>query len=175
MLDKIYKFDGGLIKLFQWMIHLLELHTDIERKQVINFFFEISKGLIIMYLFFVIISGILSPSLILFFSLLNVVLIWNFRKIVKDAFLGQTIKVSAFPVEIITRRFLRLYMFFGIIVSTVFLNIEKTLIDFTCLLMIWLFFCIEYLLCTTSLPPGEKQKRKEEKEMKNMVPVPTNH
>lgn len=35
--------------------------------------------------------------------------------------------------------------------------------------------CTEYLLCTVSLPPGEKQKRLEEKEMKNMIPIPLGH
>lgn len=33
--------------------------------------------------------------------------------------------------------------------------------------------CLELLLCTTSIPPGEKQKKLEEKEMRNLQLIPT--
>lgn len=62
------------------------------------------------------------------------------------------------------------------VLTTFFGNIEERNVLFSvCNTLIWLIlpteFLIEYLFCTTSLPPGEKDRKKTERETRNMIPI----
>ena len=62
------------------------------------------------------------------------------------------------------------------LLSVIFGNFEDQNILFSvCASLVWFIlpteFLIEYVFCTTSLPPGEKEKRATEKEMRNMTPT----
>ena len=88
---------------------------------------------------------------------------------------------DALPVEIINNKNLRISLlliipFAELLSFGLFLNNKDPLmVTFPLVVeskIFYVFLCIEYLLCTTSLPPGEKERRRIEKEISSLVPVP---
>lgn len=87
---------------------------------------------------------------------------------------------GALPVEIINNKNLRIFLlliipFTELLSFGLFLNNKDPLMVTFPLIVIskifYVFLYIEYLLCTTSLPPGEKERKQIEKEMSSLVPI----
>lgn len=190
MFDNI---DLWFIKWFQYGVRQIELYTPIERKNLIAFFFVAMRNLLFAIypttalLFFLDIYMAIS----MVFSIFGLTFI--FLEI-KKAMIHQE-KSDFLPKEIIFRKKERftvvlynLVIFFNVVPILLYvavpffnqvINNATIVMCFFGLFLISCFaltvFCSEYLLCTTPLPPGEKQKKLEEKETRNMVPVPINH
>lgn len=181
------QIDSKIITLVQWLVRQCELYTSVLRKKII----ELTLSSVMMSIIMIISSLLL---VILFADdkvdiLVSVFLIgWNiflFTDLYRNM-LGLTKKntpANSLPQEIITRMLPRLILLTGlltlfllVIILEIYLPIKSNAHLFfrfyeyalCSVLSFSLFF--EYLLCTTSLPPGEKQRREEEKEMRNMIP-----
>lgn len=179
-----YKIDSGLIVWVQWIVRQFELYTPIERMDLISSFLLLNKWMIILSFFLVALCLMSGYKFDMYFlSPLSLSCNYVFRKLTTSIQKEPTI----LPKEIISRyefRCLYLLVFPAWMLSIVlgFLiyyltntidTLSLTLVIIASIFVTELF--LEYLLCTISLPPGEKQKRLEEKEMKNMIPIPLGH
>ena len=85
---------------------------------------------------------------------------------------------DALPAEIHTRLYWRIALHICLILFSCFIAVHKfdTAFEMVTIYLQWILLfmipiCIEYLLCTTSLPPGEKERKQIEKEMSSLVPI----
>lgn len=129
-------------------------------------------------------------------SALNCIMFFNIWRDMKHLLKKENSNQSALPKEIHTRKKLRKILLFSVLVIVAVpmlidlaLTIYKVsgitstlpepnethwLIQRTYIFIdffIGIYLVAEYLLCTTSLPPGEKEKRRYEKETRGMVPA----
>lgn len=183
--------DVFLINWFQYGVRQFELYTSINRKNLLNFFLFLMRFTIIITFLFAIITllyGYDTYMPMLFLTASSTGIYLRIKKVV-----AHQKETDILPREIVYRKIDRLYAFFCcVFVSFVVLivlilifpvlykiNGDVNIINLITMAIIFSFpllsCCAEYLLCTVSLPPGEKQKRKEEKEMKNMIPIPLGH
>lgn len=181
------RIDDFLITWSQWLVRQLELYTPVERKGLANFCLLLLKYSIIAMAILILFKVFVSEydGSIYIFGIL--VLIFSFDYFVfKTLFSRQKDVETSLPREIITRVPHRYLMILASISSigvifplliTAFLSEgiytpQMLLITFN-----WGIFliklCLELILCTTSMSHGEKQKRLEEKEMRNLQLIPT--
>ena len=168
------KIDDEIIHKTQWIVRQIELFTDITRKEILNFFLLVLKWLILA---FVIIAGIEFTADQYFLAALNLFTSSGFllQQIDIKKIASQEQKI-ALPEEITTRRILRIIFLVITIVCTPYIVIfifygKSDLPTTIAMIQFAIFYTItilEYLLCTISLPPGEKKQYELEKEMKNM-------
>ncbi len=185
------KIDMFLITWTQWFVRQAELYTPIERKNFLSIFINLLKWVIVTWGIVSMLVAITSfPSFIsfplLFISEAGCLLF------LKDFFcyvnLSKKITTTGkLPTEIASRYTIRhtyfLFVLFGPITIwclhlmttsryTDLVIISIYIIGTFCLVCFHIYLCIEYLLCTTSLPPGEKERRGIEKEISSLVLVP---
>ena len=120
---------------------------------------------------------VLSLLVLLFFAIACPFILKKYKILIK-IFRLQKVK-ETLPQEIMTRTLDRMSLFYlTIFTSTLYLTIlslpgENGLIIvvscFAHVIMLFLLLVFEYLLCTTTLPPGEKEKRKFERETRHLT------
>lgn len=179
--------DIRLINCFQWALRQCELFTNLDRKKLLNISMSVYKiALTILslitvsrFMFRVNVVGVFTNIV---FLLLSILIYLNWLILI-----GKRTKSEALPEEIATRKKHRLLILIGhtplafvFLSSALVLTLSQTgdiaeeLMTFDHLffsILLFLHFPTEYLLCTTSLPPGEKERRKAEKEQRNMTLV----
>ena len=183
--------DAKTISFFQWIVRQFELYTEIKREGILKLHLSILKYLLTILILLASINAVLAKAEwggYVFFFLLTLPAIFisfipiyfELQKLSKKKSPKQTL-----PKEITSRSFCRKGFFlllsihfpvaFFLMPSDFFSKITEP-INFV-LFVLWCTVCslyiLENLLCTTSPPPGEKEKRKLEKEMKSMVPIPS--
>ena len=95
------------------------------------------------------------------------------EKSMRDMIKSQKEMPGVLPKEIVTRITIR-KIFWLLVLSWLIYNrfVEFSLFtEFAGLSTPFFTLFVEYMLCTTSLPPGEKERQKQEKEMKNLAPA----
>lgn len=182
MFSTIDSIDNFCINLAQWIVRQVELYTSIERKGLLNYCLFLLKGFIVGLVLSIILNLLVSPHLALILASLVVpIFIFDyiiFKILIKDQ---ERSNWASLPHEIITRKAIRLVHLFSFLVATgvlseiiislvtdVFLP-RYLIIIFICSIFV-IEFCLDLLLCTVSLPPGEKQKKVTEKELRDMEP-----
>lgn len=177
-----YEIDNFQITWAQWLIRQLELYTKIERASVFNFFLILSRNFIIgLSLTTVLCSFLNFPVSILILAVL--LIIAHFTDYIFFKITSSTQQENTLPKEIITRKGARLitlicFVFWILfLLPMLFIDILKSGVLYpNNLLALFVFanlfakLALELLLCTTSLPPGEKQKKVAEKELREMEP-----
>lgn len=191
------KIDNSLIVSAQWIVRQFELYSSATRKSVGDKLIKTLTTLTLLglatgatfafigftknhdpleYLYY---FGISFAFFIGFFA--QVILLRDGKRI-----LNKEQKDSLLPEEIVTREYKRkmsLYenlFLFPLFLITLFIQIiysNDTLEIIKNSSVSGLFFAtvfnelaLEYLFCTTSLPPGEKKRREQEKETRHMNP-----
>lgn len=174
--------DTGLIHGAQWFVRQLELFTTITKK-------ELCKKLI--YCFFIsgevwgislILLGLTQISIIFFFIGPSVCFAClTITKKLQALVKSQNETDIALPEEIITRKWKRtadVCILLFLVTPWSFLVLfytDNTLIELIAICSFFIQEAIsvvtEYILCTTSLPPGEKKRIKLERAMKHAVPT----
>ena len=191
--------DNYLIHLAQWVVRQLELYTSITRRHLLYFFIVPNALCCLVDIAFIFncLSLFLEPNntsnkdflsvvtllFILLIALLFILLLFMHTSTIISAIkiAKNPIGNSMLPKEIINnywKRELYLLDLFVFFLSLFMLTQAEVTID----VQIIFYFCylviaclafpliLEYFLCTTSLPPGEKEKRKIKKEIEKMVP-----
>lgn len=174
--------DDRLINISQWFVRQLELYTLFTRDMFIRkcffisgafFLLKIMCGTVILFLSE---GNLYMMSIPLFISIFPAALIMAALKISWAT--GRRDDPSILPRVVHTRRDDR---------RRARLSSLTTFMTTSLLYMMWhdkyitlgygsmaglaaTATCIEYLLCTISLPPGEKKKIKQEREMRNAIP-----
>lgn len=179
--------DNKLIGFFQWVVRQCELYTSIQRKTIINLDIKLLEVSIMLSIVSLLIGTALEKNLIdtlltlfitgcntcMFFALHQFTLVMNKRNRSKNSL----------PQEIISRINHRLVLLVGILIlflMAFYLDVYSPITDTSHLyfrffshslcFIFFVYLIFEYLLCTTSLPPGEMQKKQEEREMRYMTP-----
>ncbi len=176
--------DTGLINMTQWSVRQFELYTKITRKDLTNFCLSLIRvGLLVFFLVgttrFILESNFISAIINLVFMTTCTLNLMIWEMISK-----RNQPLGILPAEIKNRkepRIILILVSFLCILSLpffIFLGSKNEtnlielifLFNFLCFsMLIFLSVLIEYLLCTTSLPPHEKEKKVQEKEMKYMT------
>jgi magnesium-transporting ATPase (P-type) len=185
--------DNGIIALTQWAVTRAELYTPYTKKIAEPLLALVALMLTLLF----IISGVVlwvleliqrgySPGIFWF-----IVTLCNMQYLqVLVVTLSRTIRTKrensqVLPAERITRRFFRASLLFVALAYFLSDYVNIGLLDafdlrltgpfrevfFFEFMALPILLVLEYLVCTTSLPPGEKEKKKMERQMKNMTPV----
>lgn len=183
--------DNKLIIGFQWLVRQIELYTNKTRKDVIELNLSVLKFFLLTLLFPL---GILFYELILNGNVAFVVLIAFYLFFVFCSVSGywllKNTKINSYhstelPKEIVTRIFgrtmisvvsVQAFCLMAFIANLESFQIGDSIFEKPITVIMsafpfftaFLFFCFEYFLCTTSIPPGEKEERKIKKEMEQM-------
>lgn len=182
MFDKI---DNFLITWFQWGVRQFELYTKFERNDLVKASLLFFKVMIFSYIIVSTIKKEISIDTVFTLDIFTCLMLMVLYFVLKVSFSKQKNTTNVLPVEILTHKPLRWFSFLNtfIVIPLVFylsfllfsyislLNQEKLVVILSALvfsLNIIMIFYLEYLLCTISLPPGEKRKIMERKEMKQM-------
>ncbi len=167
--------DNKLIKGAQWMVRQFELYTSLTRRDL-YYFFQVYGST--MTGFTVLLAGTTNV-----FLLMGIYCSWLVS--IKNENRRQT-SSDILSSAILTRRFLRVVSFeatiFLFLIVTALLQCDPEMVAEMSWFRIgygyWVLLSpmisittLEYLLCTTSLPPGEKERRRQEKEMQNAFPA----
>lgn len=178
--------DSGMIDIASWGIRQVELYTKYERKDIGKSIFLVFKWFIILWVPIAIVAVLEAVTKGITTELLLLILItwWKFMQFLyfrnKKDFEAQGNELTAKSKEVTTRKEFRcnaLLFCFGMLPSIMFVG-SFFLKAVTPLLYLSLFFLgvityfqifVEYFLCTTPLPPNEKEKEKQEKEMRSMT------
>lgn len=172
--------DLTIIEFAQWLVRQLELFTPLTRTDINNFFLLTLKWSIVVFWLITLMEFACKETLLGFFGILNANISIKFYMILKKEFAEQDQKSDLLPIEIVTHMRIRTTMlkFFLLLVAPVYLFVLVIWDHFplTCFIVIsgailFTEITLEYLLCTMSLPPAEKQRREIEKETQNMVPA----
>jgi integral membrane sensor domain MASE1 len=167
-----------------WIVRQIELYTPITHKDLftwISFFALLCAallGLTAAVYFFT--SG--NDLLFLTVHTVNTFVMWNITKKLKR--MKDTQKISdTLPIAITTRKIPRLTLvvmesfcvtFITLVfLSKFFLSLAFNISDLIAVIYIFAFgfiLFLEYMLCTLPPPPGEKERKRIEKETRNMVP-----
>ncbi len=164
------RIDSKLISFFQWMVRQIELYTKATRRDTINFTLLSLRWLLVIWL-------AITIPLVYFesFSTLMLIICYGFFKALEEE--KRILEKNKIPIllEIEVGWKLRIFslsqFFFMTFLSMV---ADSSSLIFHSKVMSMLYFlwtCLYYLKCTSSLPPGEKEKRKTEKEIKGLVPI----
>lgn len=174
--------DKKLITAAQWIINQIELFSNKLRHDVCNVVTQTIKGLHISWCFLIFMFFAIEPNpryflfAVLFFLFASPFIIKKYKDLV---LLYKSQKsTEALPKEIWTRAPERVsHLVLLPTTTTIYitaLNLEGdnpsifVLSVVMHIILIFLILAFEYLLCTTSLPPGKKERRKQEKEMRSM-------
>lgn len=175
--------DNQIIQVFQWAIRQLELFSFITRKIILNLLLFLLMVLVVLRtcigIQLVGIHSSIGTWIVLgFFLTLPYFLgLYNGSKAIQPA--------NLLPKEIVTRWLHRitsiLLVGLGAITFLLWLGLkirdQEDVFMFLIIKIIFYEGCfdliIEYILCTKSLPPGEKEKRKIEKELRRALPSGT--
>lgn len=168
VLDQI---DTAFIFCAQWVIRQIELFTSYTRNDIGDIMLRIEKYYLIPA-FAVVLLFKIDEIFVFPFLFLSIKFAKPNLSILKKRFEAQKkIQNETLPKEINECKPQRLL---GIIANIFFCFVTfKGVQSVVCQLMFLYFISFnlfEYFLCTTSLPPGEKRKREQEKETKNMLP-----
>lgn len=163
-------FDGWLIACFQYLVRQVELLTPLTRDSLFRVLMTLAFAGITSFGFFVMVK------LAFFWSFTVLFLLWigvHYFPVWKTSLRSSHL----YPREVYIRISIRFqyicsFILFALLLALVppedgFIPLEMMLFCGTYAL----FYCVEYLLCTTSLPPGEKAKWKCGKELRNAVPT----
>lgn len=178
--------DNYLIRLAQWVVRQIELYTPITRAAVGDILLSFNSATILLCFW----AGVshtskaisLSSNSSVFWSTLwiaNAFFVVSFLEILFHKRAARIIKTKqkdgSLPCEIWVRKkerflcLLFLSIFFSFFVKLALLpNNTISLEDFVLVVLISGDFLLEYFFCTTSLPPGEKERKKVEREMRSM-------
>lgn len=181
--------DNWIISIFQWTVRQIELYTDTTRKDLICGHLNTNK---VFFLFLLILSvaELFQKGLQLFTADIFFLMVFYSRNSEIEKISKRTSTINTLPKEIITRvpdRVLLVVLGFPAITMLLLIflavamafyhgispKIETGLYVYLVVCaVVFSLFCLEYLLCTTSIPPGEKERRKVKKEMKAFTPEP---
>lgn len=170
------KIDIFLILRAQWCVRQIELYTNKTRQDIFSLLFGMTRWSITATVICCLIAlkdHIWSPILILPMYFFIAKDTKEYKEII-----NKSDSIDTLPVEILTRishrRIILLVgLFFSCIISIHKFNsaFEMVIMYLQWISLFMIPICIEYLLCTTSLPPGEKERKKIEKEMSSLVPI----
>lgn len=181
MFRTFYKADITLIETAQWAVRQVELHTQVERRDILTFLTLTTKWLLIAN-FLVNLTLLLLEANLIFPSLINLVQIFFIFGTYREHknLILCTPKPGIIPIEILNRLLIRvvsiLLLPFLVVGWVGLVMVVDTLTPTTLILLsntmvLFIQLIIEYFLCTSSLPPGEKERKRQEKEMSNMSPA----
>lgn len=177
--------DNKLINLAQWIVRQIELFTNMTRDDFCKRLLRVNRSIHIAGVALVLIlpmieNIVLSIMLLICFTLVSPYTVLK-REVHRELLRTQQ-KTDVLPNEIYIRKEERRRVFI-LVVSEILLfflvvlpkNRELSPILVFCIIMIldFLTLSFEYLLCTTSLPPGEKERRMVKKEGGRMIPQAT--
>lgn len=175
--------DSFLITCTQWFVRQLELYTPIERMDLSNFCLLLYKNSLLAMAVLIPLAIFLEHAWHFIYVALIITFSLEYHRY-RAIILKQKTEDSSLPQEIITRETIRQLLIFSSLLSGIVvlpLLILKVLSTGTCTIsdllvaFTWGVFIIklslELILCTTSLPPGEKERRTKEKEMRKMQPA----
>ncbi len=177
--------DNSLINLAQWIVRQLELFTPITRKVIGNallsfhataialcFCMGVDKGIQALRLGYHTHSSVFwslfwIANFLFVFSFIEICFYKNATRIIR-----KKQKSGLLPEEILARKNKRILGIIGLFIAfcpfvlpLLLLN-EVILEALTLSVLVLANSLLEYFFCTTSLPPGEKEKKKVEREMK---------
>lgn len=191
------KFDNSSIKNTQWIVKQFELLTPIDHSRMARILGLVHIG--VFFLLSIILLQIVFVSIKIHGAAFIIIVLLTIYRLMMEIQMGtQKIltrkitrrdKTSSLPEEIITRK---RYRCFHVVCLALVMLFSWDIIDglvpiiakenkseelFSTLFFIltiivsnlFLTICIEYFLCTTPLPPNEKEKEKQEKEMRSMT------
>lgn len=167
--------DSHLINFFQWIVRQLELFTLITRKEVININLLLIKWLNIIWATLLVVFSLIFPEFNLLFFVLVCFPFHFIYSLIKETHEKQ-VQGNFLPKETLSRIGTRRFGLFVLVFFSAWsawhnwsIEVNVMVAPFVCAFYFFLL-CVEYLLCTKSLPPGEKEKKKVEREMKNTKP-----
>jgi hypothetical protein len=193
------KLDSWLITFFQWIVRQVELFTNISRKDLLYNVMLIAKWVTLVNVCFSLWFTFSVGRTPLFSARGLIVavidylteIVWVLALIFWFIFCEykrrkQVSNPQILPEEILSMKsarwsilFISFFWTFCVLLMVLTPTIPDPIHDFR-IIETWLgcgyfFFinCFAYLLCTTSLPPGEKEKQKMKREMKNISPQVT--
>lgn len=179
------KIDNFLIMWAQWFVRQIELYTNRTKKCSIVLFLNFNSIftfvlilLCVLYFNFDEKSILIKLLSIGFCFMIN---IYNRSLKEKVGILSDSNSTNSLPEEIVTRFFLRIllllvccltmFQYFLAYTNLTGINIYDRIIIVSATSQVYIVVLVEYLLCTTSLPPGEKERKQIEKEMSSLVPI----
>lgn len=179
----LHRIDEFLITMVQWIVRQFEIYTAIERKGLANFFLLLMKNCIIAIGILVLYQVFISEYTALILAILVPILTFEYF-VLRELFSRQNSVRTSLPQEIITRNLIRYILIF---ICTFLLVIifpfliskwlprgylaPDMLLDMFILSIFYIKLWLELILCTTSLPPVEKQERLKKKMLQKMQTV----
>ena len=182
--------DAKIVTFFQWAVRQAELYTKATKDSIIAFSLISIEYLLVALAFFTAVSAVFFSDAASALTYLNLIDFIGFSFIYLDLRKINQKKSNEALIskEVEDRKLERIFTLFVLLVAAPIIysllpyafsfgllpitgkNILEEMMSFTTIGILVFYFSFEYLICTTSLPPGEKEKKKLEKEMKNFVP-----
>lgn len=169
--------DSRLIDTSQKIIYTLEIHTGTVKKNIISYCVILLK---LFSIFSVVFFLYINKTVLLEYlsSLFNLVLYSILTFLITTQQYEIAKKQEIVPKAILFRRDIRRVWIFLLPINIFFLslflliehNIYRNIDSFLVIPQLFLTVMIEYFLCTRSLPPKEREKHTQEKEMKYFIP-----
>lgn len=180
--------DIWFVNVHQWVVRQIGLYTPFERKDVLELNLRLMRllfGTFILFSFLAIIFAV-DRAISYTYSILIACNYFHwfpeYKKLLELS--KKNPEADVLPDEIVTRKLERyglllLLLVFFVLFVTMYCLISPVLSfpyealfksNVILVILAFTFTLQEYLLCTTSLPPGEKQRKKEEREMKYLTP-----
>ena len=168
----------------QWLVDFFGLYTPIDRKRFGKYFLLAIKYAYVCYVIILTYLMFDPTSTLRIKILYGISVLLTSATIILPYFTFERIFANqkddgTLPQEIITRKRIRST---NIIVYVTLILFESWVLGlpgesstfllfwiFSFILFLFLLYAFEYFLCTTSLPPGEKERRKLQNELKNMI------
>jgi hypothetical protein len=170
--------DASFISVFQWCIRQIELYTSYTRKKVVCNL--LIFGALLTLLGMVVSDSILqrSSSLLTWLVLIHLPFLFVLFLDIFYALKKDDHSANALPLAVYERGGYRIVATVWSLVwlSIVLLGYQGTkdglyeILDHLCFLTWCVVWIAEYALCTTSLPPGEKSKHKQQQNSSVAVP-----
>lgn len=178
--------DNKLIALAQWVERQFELLTPVSRKDLISVAINMFCTCVVIHLLFQLVVNYQRPAYLLLVGIVAWYLYDKQAELRKES--KKEEKQGVLPAAINERRFPRLLWLYAAVINFLFsipkafflltIDFEDDLVSLLSWVYLMSFIVVpialslaEYLLCTTSLPPGEKERKKQEKEMRKAVPT----
>ncbi len=169
--------DPALIEISEKILHTLEIHTSITKKKLIYICTTFLKIVSIISIVFLVYNNqdIILQRLAAFFNLIMYCVLTFILSNQQYKIIKKQKQESTLPKVIISRKDIRLIWLFSFPINIFFLYllflVEHDIYKNSVCIVFQLFLTImvEYFLCARSLPPHEKEKKVQEKEMKYMT------
>jgi hypothetical protein len=168
------KIDNVLIAGAQWSVRQIELCTKATRSNIFSFFVRTAWWLTWMNVIYCFLVSPLYPLQ----PLVGLAILYYSQRIIRRyrVLFASENPVGCMPSFIITRREIRsgewILMVLSAGISMITYGVRDVLLAIPCgmySIFILNTLIFNYLLCTTSLPPGEKERKKQEREMEKMT------